>query len=481
MQTLIQKAQKGDVSAMMELFDRDKSKIWFLCQTLLQNEKEAERAAIFVFSRAWEEIVDGRIGTEEEFCVAAIQRAVNYCKSKVYKQNKKAFRIPVNCNFIHIYDSQNMNFQGDLYKIILSNLPVFQRFLYVIHTVAGYSEDELAKLFGIKAKIVKKALEEEAVNVSRIVELTEKYLKMNMNMNVGIFHETIVRKASEASVTENITEAVKQDIQNVCLPIQKKRKLKRIRLFASACVGILVLCVAAGSLLVWKNKDSELTEDTLTSEQSDSESSAVTEESSVVMEESEISEDGTEAETSSEDTEPLSIEATHYADIGIEDYGTITVALDGNTAPETVENFVSLAESGFYDGLTFHRIIEGFMMQGGDPNGDGTGGSENTITGEFSDNGIENNLSHTRGAIAMARSNDYDSASSQFFIVQEDSTNLDGQYAVFGYVTDGMDIVDEICNSAEPTDDNGTIPADEQPIITSITVTTVEDGAGDAE
>lgn len=162
--------------------------------------------------------------------------------------------------------------------------------------------------------------------------------------------------------------------------------------------------------------------------------------------------------------------ATYYADIEIQDYGTITVALDGEAAPETVANFVSLAESGFYDGLTFHRIIEGFMMQGGDPNGDGTGGSGTTIAGEFSDNGYENNLSHTRGAVSMARSSDYDSASSQFFIVQEDSTYLDGQYAVFGYVTEGMDVVDAICESAQPTDDNGTIPAEEQPVITSITI-----------
>ena len=158
------------------------------------------------------------------------------------------------------------------------------------------------------------------------------------------------------------------------------------------------------------------------------------------------------------------------ASIEVEGYGTITVALDAEAAPKTVENFVELANSGFYDGLTFHRIIEGFMMQGGDPNGDGTGGSEQTIVGEFSDNGHKNNLSHTRGAISMARSSSYNSASSQFFIVQEDSTYLDGQYAAFGYVTDGMDIVDQICEDAEPTDSNGSIEPEDQPVIVSITI-----------
>lgn len=161
---------------------------------------------------------------------------------------------------------------------------------------------------------------------------------------------------------------------------------------------------------------------------------------------------------------------THHAEIDIQDYGTITVELDGNAAPMTVQNFMDLANDGFYDGLTFHRIIAGFMMQGGDPNGNGTGGSENTIKGEFSSNGVENTLSHTRGAISMARSQNPDSASSQFFICHEDSTFLDGQYACFGYVTEGMDVVDDVCEAAQPTDGNGTIPADQQPVITAIRV-----------
>lgn len=159
-----------------------------------------------------------------------------------------------------------------------------------------------------------------------------------------------------------------------------------------------------------------------------------------------------------------------YATIDVEDYGTVTVALYPDYAPITVDNFVSLAKDGFYDGLTFHRIMEGFMAQGGDPLGNGTGGSSEEIKGEFTSNGVNNTLSHTRGAISMARSNDPDSASSQFFIVHEDSTFLDGQYAVFGYVTEGMDVIDKICEDANPTDDNGTIKSSEQPVIKSIKI-----------
>lgn len=159
---------------------------------------------------------------------------------------------------------------------------------------------------------------------------------------------------------------------------------------------------------------------------------------------------------------------THHATIEVEGYGTIKLELDADVAPVTVANFAKLAGEGFYDGLTFHRIIEGFMAQGGDPNGNGTGGSDEKIVGEFSDNGHPNSISHVRGTISMARSQAYNSASSQFFIMQADTPSLDGQYAAFGHVTEGMDVVDAMCEAARPTDNNGTIGAADQPRIASV-------------
>lgn len=160
----------------------------------------------------------------------------------------------------------------------------------------------------------------------------------------------------------------------------------------------------------------------------------------------------------------------HHAEITVKDYGTIAVELDADNAPISVTNFVKLAEEGFYDGLTFHRIISGFMIQGGDPNGNGTGGSKETIKGEFSANGVDNPLKHTRGAISMARSSKPDSASSQFFIMHQDASHLDGQYACFGYVTDGIDVVDAICDAVQVEDRNGTVLPKNQPVIESIRV-----------
>ena len=152
----------------------------------------------------------------------------------------------------------------------------------------------------------------------------------------------------------------------------------------------------------------------------------------------------------------------------VKNFGTIRLELRHDKAPLTVENFLSLVEKGFYDGLTFHRIVQNFMIQGGDPKGNGTGGSEKTIKGEFLKNGVNNTLTHMRGTISMARSPAYDSASSQFFICNADSTFLDGNYAAFGYVTEGMEVVDAITEYARALGYTESVPKADQPIIESI-------------
>ena len=167
------------------------------------------------------------------------------------------------------------------------------------------------------------------------------------------------------------------------------------------------------------------------------------------------------AETESGETLPL-----RHVELTIQDYGTVKLELDPNEAPVTVENFIKLASDGFYDGLKFHRIMDGFMIQGGaNPNVE-----LDPIVGEFSSNGYENNISHTEGVISMARTNQPNSATSQFFITVADDTFLDGNYAAFGYVTEGLDVCKKIAQDAEPVDDNGTIPEDQQPVIESVVV-----------
>ena len=227
------------------------------------------------------------------------------------------------------------------------------------------------------------------------------------------------------------------------------KKFLGILLTMVLVLGTLTACGSAG------NDKSD------TSSKADSSSSA---------EVSSSSESGSSEAEDSKQSEEKPLTGKHHAEIVVKDYGTIKLELDADTAPISVTNFVKLAKEGFYDGLTFHRIISGFMIQGGDPIGDGTGGSEETIKGEFKDNGVENDISHVRGVISMARSMENDSASSQFFIVHKDSTFLDGQYAGFGKVTDGMGVVDKICKKVKVEDDNGTTLSENQPVIETIKV-----------
>ena len=143
----------------------------------------------------------------------------------------------------------------------------------------------------------------------------------------------------------------------------------------------------------------------------------------------------------------------------MEDGGVIKVGLCRDYAPETVDNFIKLAKEGFYDGLTFHRVINGFMIQGGDPQGNGTGGSDQNIKGEFVSNGFKKNtITHARGVISMARANDPNSASSQFFIMHQDNDYLDGQYAAFGFVMSGIEEVDKIADVETDSNDKPVTP-----------------------
>lgn len=230
-------------------------------------------------------------------------------------------------------------------------------------------------------------------------------------------------------------------------------------------ISLLVIFTVIGAILYVSYDNTENTEEVAKEVEVEE-----TNKEDIEIDEDELVEESIDQDDVKEEEEVVLLEGKMDVVIDIENYGIIEIEIDANVAPVTVTNFVNLVESGFYNGLTFHRIIDGFMIQGGDPLGNGTGGSSEEILGEFELNGIENNLSHTRGVISMARSAMYDSASSQFFIVHEDATYLDGQYAAFGIVTSGMQIVDEICEKVPVIDGNGTVESGAAPIITSIEI-----------
>lgn len=423
MATIVERAANGQRKAMEYLYQKNKKKIFYVAQNLLLDEKMAANAAVWVFENLWSASFALKMTAEEEFTKEAVLMTVEYCRKKIVKQNAKAFKTPPNKNFL-ITDPGVYHDSETYEDFILRQFSDLQRFIFVLHTVCQYDDIQIVKTLKIPANILSAALDAERRNVEKLLAAGER-----APSTYEMFIDSFLKGEDAAAIPKKVDEQASSVMDQIAKPAEQKKKIMTM---IASITSVVCLCAVVGLAFMFGPGKK-----------------------------------GNAAVNGSE-----SAGEGCYADIDIKDQGVITVKLDREAAPITTENFINLAKSGFYDGLTFHRIMDGFMMQGGDPEGTGMGGSKDTIVGEFSKNGYDNPLSHTRGAISMARSNDYDSASSQFFIVHQDSKFLDGEYAVFGYVTEGMDIVDKICESAEPTDDNGTIPADKQPVITSIIIRT---------
>ena len=416
MATIVERAVKKQRKSMTHLYLANTQKVYFIAKNLLLDEKNAADTVIQVFQTIWNNIPPSGDTSEAGFTALVVQRTVELCKKKITGKEPKAFKLPT---------AKDLTLTADAFKDLteagtdsgtdpvtqaLSAFSPLHRFLFVLYHGADYSKTMLARTFRFDLKLITQALDAQKEACSDLVPL---------------FKE----REATTILPEFLDQAVLDALGRIAAPGEAKQK-KRATI---ASIVVLLVCLCGATVFLVQT-----------------------------LMEKRASRNGL-----------LDSSLTYYADIEIQNYGTITIRLEEETAPISAANFVALAESGFYDGLTFHRIMEGFMMQGGDPKGNGTGGSEQKIVGEFSANGYDNPLSHTRGAVSMARSNDYNSASSQFFIMHKDKSSvLDGKYAVFAYVTEGMEIVDMICVTAQPTDDNGTIPAAMQPVIQSITIRT---------
>ena len=403
-------------AAMRQLYEANKAAVFTAAMHLLGNADTANDAVVTVFTRAftnWQSVADS-----EAFRVRVLSDALAYCQKQLTRLDPKATRAPQDRRFLLPAPTAVPKLKP--LDAVLQTLPAYHRVLFVAEATAALPDEALAKVAKLDTRTLKTALEDNRRNVEAIV-------KASGGDNADAVYKDAI---APLSVSADTDKAVLKVVADICKSAETARRKKRNKLLIT--VGGLVLAVLfvgfilLGAAGVFEKKPP----------------------------------------TSAEDLDP-----THYATIDIQDYGTVKVALDAHYAPQTVENFVKLAEEGFYNGLTFHRIMEGFMMQGGCPDGNGTGGSGQNIPGEFAENGFDNPLEHTRGAISMARAEEPNSASSQFFIVHEDNQpSLDGKYAAFGYVTEGMDVVDAVCAEAEPTDGNGTILSAEQPVINSITI-----------
>ena len=452
MEPLIEKAAQGNRLAMTQLSEASKTAVYKLSYMLLLGSDQAVSATNLAIKSTFQAVQKGMIASEAGFVGFALKQAANYCKKETGKHDPRAFKLPSRKDFrISSISERQIDTDIGITENYILCLPAAQRFVFVLQNMTEMSDLQMAKVVGLHSGAIALISEAEADNLSKIHRALEAAGISSDAPTKESVKDGFAVLAADIALPEAVTVYLEGYIDSVATPVEEAAKARRKKIATMiavtvACIVIFVVGILANEIYTFSTSGET---------------------------------DATTASTDAATTEPvpaveLDPESVYYADIEIADYGTITVELDQETAPITVANFVSLAQSGFYDGLTFHRIMEGFMMQGGDPNGDGTGGSENTIVGEFSANGYDNDISHTRGVISMARASSYNSASSQFFIVHEDSSDsLDGLYAAFGYVTEGMDVVDAICTAAEPTDNNGTISAEDQPVITSITIRTV--------
>lgn len=440
---LIAKAALGDKKSLDFICEKYGKYVYFFCTTVISDNKKAENA----FKKSFKAIFSAisKNPNTDNLDEIVKSETAKVCKSSIFDENNHengAAKMQPFGDKDKISSASAITAeQKNLFVNALKSINANQRIVVLLNLLCDYNTKKIADILKISEDKVQNSLEYGRENIKKQLRTSDsKFTKRDIIFLMTASANIVKEAAAQAKIPDSVDSFLDEIVLSLAKPQKSDKKKAWIVISAVAVFLVAVIVVFV-----------------ITSNKSNGSAGATN--------------DSASASNVSATIGESQAKGTHHAEINIKDYGVIKVELNGDVAPITVANFINLANSHFYDGLTFHRIIDGFMMQGGDPLGNGTGGSENTIKGEFSQNGVENNLSHTRGAISMARSTDMDSASSQFFIVQSDSTYLDGQYACFGYVTDGMDIVDEICKNAVTTDSNGSVSAENQPVINSITIT----------
>lgn len=439
---LIAKAALGDKKSLDFICEKYGKYVYFFCTTVISDNKKAENA----FKKSFKAIFSAisKNPNTDNLDEIVKSETAKVCKSAISDENNHengAAKMQPFGDKDKISSASAITAeQKNLFVNALKSINANQRIVVLLNLLCDYNTKKIADILKISEDKVQNSLEYGRENIKKQLRTSDsKFTKRDIIFLMTASANIVKEAAAQAKIPDSVDSFLDEIVLSLAKPQKSDKKKAWIVISAVAVFLVAVIVV----FVITSNKSNGSVGATNDSASASNVSATIGESQA---------------------------KGTHHAEIDIKDYGVIKVELNGDVAPITVANFINLANSHFYDGLTFHRIIDGFMMQGGDPLGNGTGGSDNTIKGEFSQNGVENNLSHTRGAISMARSTDMDSASSQFFIVQSDSTYLDGQYACFGYVTDGMDIVDKICKNAVTTDSNGSVDPENQPVINSIKI-----------
>ena len=464
---LLKLASKGDKKALQQLYHQYAKTSYYLCCYFLKSEQAAAEATVTVFSQVFAATVGQPVLNEQLFKALVLGKTVEVTKANIQKNAPTAFRdaekSAVDGSYQAVKNAADPTAEEKQNLIkALRSLQNRQCYTLTMLTCFGLQKHQLAQYMKLDSDKIDASLARAKESFRKTLQLPENS-RRELEDQLRAVKAAMQEQTAAATVPPQVEKSVLAEAQKIA----KFVTAKFLKHLAVAAAGVIVAAgLIFGGIALFKNSNNAANADiTSNADISSSGESQNTQGSSENQ-----STQSVNATNQSSTTEP-EFKATKHAQIEIKNYGTISLELYGEEAPITVNNFVKLANGGFYNGLTFHRIISGFMIQGGDPNGDGTGGSTENIKGEFSQNGVQNRILHTRGTISMARSSENDSASSQFFIMQQDATHLDGAYAAFGRVTSGLEIVDKICENTPVTDSNGTVTAENQPVITSIKIT----------
>lgn len=457
---LLKLASKGDKKALQQLYHQYAKTSYYLCCYFLKSEQAAAEATVTVFSQVFAATVGQPVLNEQLFKALVLGKTVEVTKANIQKNAPTAFRdaekSAVDGSYQAVKNAADPTAEEKQNLIkALRSLQNRQCYTLTMLTCFGLQKHQLAQYMKLDSDKIDASLARAKESFRKTLQLPENS-RRELEDQLRAVKAAMQEQAAAATVPPQVEKSVLAEAQKIA----KFVTAKFLKHLAVAAAGVIVAAgLVFGGIALFKNSNNSADYDDSSAESQSAQGSSENQSTQSVN-----------ATNQSSTTEP-EFKATKHAQIEIKNYGIISLELYGEEAPTTVNNFVKLANEGFYNGLTFHRIISGFMIQGGDPNGDGTGGSTENIKGEFSQNGVQNRILHTRGTISMARSSENDSASSQFFIMQQDATHLDGAYAAFGRVTSGLEIVDKICENTPVTDSNGTVTAENQPVITSVKIT----------
>lgn len=457
---LLKLASKGDKKALQQLYHQYAKTSYYLCCYFLKSEQAAAEATVTVFSQVFAATVGQPVLNEQLFKALVLGKTVEVTKANIQKNAPTAFRdaekSAVDGSYQAVKNAADPTAEEKQNLIkALRSLQNRQCYTLTMLTCFGLQKHQLAQYMKLDSDKIDASLARAKESFRKTLQLPENS-RRELEDQLRAVKAAMQEQAAAATVPPQVEKSVLAEAQKIA----KFVTAKFFKHLAVAAAGVIVAAgLVFGGIALFKNSNNAADYDASSAKSQSAQGSSENQSTQSVHATNQSSTTGPE------------FKATKHAQIEIKNYGTISLELYGEEAPITVNNFVKLANEGFYNGLTFHRIISGFMIQGGDPNGDGTGGSTENIKGEFSQNEVQNRILHTRGTISMARSSENDSASSQFFIMQQDATHLDGAYAAFGRVTSGLEIVDKICENTPVTDSNGTVTAENQPVITSIKIT----------